>query len=193
MPQSDSSDFVPEFIGQRPNEIIEIVLFKHWYFIAMPIIKALAILIVSFAIPMWLHWTSWIFSYAITAGLYYLWLVFWVGYIVYAYINWYRDRFIITNERVIDVDQKGLFSRKVSEIELDKIQNLTHSITGMFATLLNFGVVSIQSAGSSDLQLEHIADPAGIQEEITKLIKANTTDKPVTAEEFIDYIKQNRS
>jgi uncharacterized membrane protein YdbT with pleckstrin-like domain len=189
MPKSTSIDFMPEFIGQRASEEIEIILFKHWYFIIAPIIKALVIILLSFIVPMWLHLTAWIFSYGFTTALYYLWMVFWIGYMVYAYINWYRDRFIITTERVIDVDQRGLFSRKVSEVELSKIQNITHSVDGVFATLLNFGTVIVQSAGANDLTLEHVSDPSGVQEEITRLVKTVTADKSVTAEDLIDFIK----
>ena len=185
-------EFVPEFIGQRESERMEIVLFKHWYFIVAPIIKALGIILLSFAVPMWLHWTAWIFSYGLTTALYYFWMVFWIGYMVYAYINWYRDRFIITSERIIDIDQRGLFSRKVSEVELDKIQNITHVVEGVFATMFNFGTVIVQSAGANDLTLDQIADPAGVQEDITSLVKTAAAEKPVTAEDLIDFIKNNR-
>lgn len=189
----NAREFIPEFIGQRESEQVEIVLFKHWFVITVPVVKSLAIILLSFAVPMWLHWTAWIFSYGLTTAIYYLWMVFWVGYMVYAYINWYRDRFIITSERIIDVDQRGLFSRKVSEVELTKVQNITHSVNGIWATMLNFGTVIVQSAGANDLDLDQIADPAGVQEDITTLIKTVTTGKSVTAEDLIDFIKQNRT
>lgn len=168
----------PEFIGQREGEQVELILFKHWFFLVWPILKAILIMAVSFVIPIWLHGFTWIFSYAVTALLYYGWIAFWFLYMFYEYLNWYKDRYIITNERIVNIDQRGLFSRKVSEIELGKIQNLTHSVTGLFATMFDFGTVVVQSAGVSDLRLEQIADPAGVQEEITHLVKSAAKHNP---------------
>lgn len=185
-------DFIPEFTGQRASEKIEAILFKHWFVVVLPILKAIGIIILSFALPIWLHWAGWIFSYGITTLIYYSWMVFWVCYIVYAYILWYRDRFIITSERIVDIDQKGLFTRKVSEIELEKVQNITHTVAGLFATMFNFGTVVVQSAGANDLTLDHISDPAGIQEEITRLVKVASSDQPVSANELINFIKSKR-
>lgn len=190
MPNPD--DFIPEFIGQRDNEVVEIILFKHWYFVAVPIVKALSILVLTFVIPFWLKIIPWIFSYGLTTAVYYLWMVFWVGYMVYQYLSWYRDRFIVTNQRIVDIDQRGMFNRQVSECELDKIQNLTHSVKGVFATMLNFGTIIVQSSGAHDLSLNHIADPAGVQEEITKLIKLTTSQKPILASDLIDFIKKEK-
>ncbi len=189
---ANPQEFIPEFIGQRESEQIKFVLFRHWYFIAFPVIEAIGIILLSFIIPIWLHWTKWIFSYGLTTFLYYGWMVFWICFMIYRYMNWYRDRFIITSERIVDIDQRGLFSRKVSEVELDKVQNITHSVDGVAATMFNFGTIIIQSAGAGELMLKQVADPAGIQEEITNLVKIASEDKPVTATELIDFIKQNR-
>jgi len=186
-------EFIPEFIGQRESERVESVLFKHWYMLALPLLKALGITVLSLGIPIWLHWSSFIFSYGLSTILYYGWLVFWIAYMVYAYTNWYRDRFIVTSERIVDVDQRGLFSRKVSEVELIKVQNITHTVEGPAATMFNFGTVIIQSAGANDVVLDRVADPAGVQEEITQLVKAANAGSAVTAEELIEFIKTNRS
>jgi uncharacterized membrane protein YdbT with pleckstrin-like domain len=185
-------EFIPEFIGQRESERVELVLFKHWYMLALPLLKALGIIVLSLGIPIWLHWSSFIFSYGLSTILYYGWLVFWIAYMVYAYTNWYRDRFIVTSERIVDVDQRGLFSRKVSEVELIKVQNITHTVEGPAATMFNFGTVIIQSAGANDVVLDRVADPAGVQEEITQLVKAANAGSAVTAEELIEFIKTNR-
>lgn len=189
---ANPQEFIPEFAGQRENERIELMLFRHWYFIVLPIVQAIGIILLSLVIPIWFHWTKWIFSYGLTTLLYYGWLVFWICFMLYRYLNWYRNRFIITNERVVDIDQRGLFNRKVSEAELDKVQNITHSVKGVFATMFNFGTIVVQSMGAGELTLEQVADPAGVQEEITRLAKIASADKPVTADELIEFIKQNR-
>lgn len=189
---ANPQEFIPEFVGQRESERIELMLFRHWYFIALPVVQTISIILLSLIVPIWLHWTKWIFSYGLTALLYYGWLVFWICFMLYRYLNWYRNRFIITSERVVNIDQRGLFSRKVSEAELDKVQNITHSVNGVSATMFNFGTIIIQSAGVGELTLKQVANPAGVQEEITRLVKIASADKAITADELIDFIKQNR-
>lgn len=163
-----------EFPGQREHEEVSLVLFKHWYTLVEPIVRSILIILASFVVPFWLGVADWIFSYGLSATIYYAWLVFWLVAIVYDYLNWSRDRYIITTERIIGIDQRGLFSRRVSEIELDRIQNVTHAVDGLFATAFNFGTITIQSAGANDLAVRQVPRPGEIQEEITRLVKEVT-------------------
>jgi len=189
---TDQHRFVPEFLGQREDEEVVDIMFKHWYVIAAPMLKAISIILLSFAVPIWLHFTAFIFTYGITTVIYYFWMVFWIGYMVYQYINWYRDQFIITTQRLINIDQRSLLHRRVAEVELDKVQNITHIIKGLPSTIFNFGTVIVQSSGANDLLLEQVSSPASIQEDITRLVKEASADKPVTATELIDFIKDHR-
>jgi len=134
-----------------------------------------------------------IFNSGVIAFVYIAWLIFWVSYLAYEYINWYRDRFIITNQRIVNVDQRSMFSRRVSELEFDRVQDIAHEVGGVFAAALNFGNVIIQSAGSRDMTIKDIARPAELQDIIVRLVKEATADPPVTAEEMIDFIKNNRA
>ena len=189
MVKIDPMSRLPEFANQREDELVVMVLFKHWWLLAGPVLKALLIIAVSLLIPIWFHFMGAIFRYGIIAAAYYLWHVFWIGYMVYQYLTWYLDKYIITNQRIIDIDQQGLFRRKVSEVELSRIQNITHLIAGIIPTMLNFGTVVIQSAGANDLTLDAVANPPMIQEEVAGLVKEATADQPVTAADLIKMIK----
>ena len=61
--------------------------------------------------------------------------------------NYYLDCWIVTNERTIHTELRGLFSRISSSINHDKIQDITVDVHGFFPTLLNFGDLYIQTAG----------------------------------------------
>jgi len=81
---------------------------------------------------------------------------------------WANNVFIITSKRVIDVDQNSLFSKEVSECNYEKIQDVSFTIKGIFATLFNFGEIRIQTAGTqANLEIRSIKDPQRIQEIIT--------------------------
>jgi len=106
----------------------------------------------------------------------------WWGLAVFAVLNlvglvialrtamvWHWNAFIVTSSRVIDIDQRGFFSRTVSEADYDKIQDVSYSIKGMLGTLLKFGTVELQTAGSStNLELQNVLEPKELHHLITE-------------------------
>jgi uncharacterized membrane protein YdbT with pleckstrin-like domain len=61
--------------------------------------------------------------------------------------NYYLDYWIVTNERTIHTELKGLFNRVSSSVNHDKIQDITVEVKGFLPTLLNFGNLYIETAG----------------------------------------------
>ncbi|HTM68774.1 MAG TPA: PH domain-containing protein [Candidatus Binatia bacterium] len=81
---------------------------------------------------------------------------------------WHWNAFIVTSDRVVDVDQRGFFSRTVSEADFDKIQDVSYAIKGMAGTILRFGTIEIQTAGNStNLELQDVHDPKELHHLIT--------------------------
>lgn len=54
---------------------------------------------------------------------------------------------VITNENLIQMLQMSLFSRKVSQLSLAKIQDVTAKQNGFFPTVFKYGSIGIESAG----------------------------------------------
>jgi len=182
-----------EFQGQREDEKIILIIKKYWFILFWPVLKGLTLILIALILLYVKSVGYYIFNSGAIAFLYLTWIVFWLSFIAYEYLNWYRDRFIITDHRIINVDQKSLFKRKVSELELDKIQDVSHEIRGMFATALNFGDVILQSAGSENIILADIAKPADMQDIVVKLVKEANAGPPVTVDELVDFIKEHRT
>lgn len=88
----------------------------------------------------------------------------------YQWIGWFYTVFIISDQRFIQIQQKGLFNRSVIDIGLDKIQNINFQIAGFEETVLGFGTILIQTF-VGDLVLDKIHHPAMVQEKILKIIK----------------------
>lgn len=191
-PEQKKANLNKEFFGQRTDEDVILILQRHWFVLAWPFLKGVLFIAFALILPAIGKVGFYIFNSGVIAFVYIVWLIFWTSYLAYEYINWYRDRFIITNQRIINIDQRSMFSRKVSEIELERVQDISHEINGVFAVTLNFGHVIIQSAGSKDMAIQDIAHPAELQDIIVRLVKEALSDPPVTAEEMIDFIKKNR-
>lgn len=73
-------------------------------------------------------------------------IILWLGFFI-EWTDFILDTWILTNERLIDVEQLGLFSRRVSTLSLDRIQDVTIQESGLINTYFGIGTVYIQTAG----------------------------------------------
>jgi membrane protein YdbS with pleckstrin-like domain len=64
------------------------------------------------------------------------------------FVDFYLDELIITNDRLIDMEQNGLLARTIAEADLYLIQDVTSEVKGFFSSLFNYGRVAIQTAGA---------------------------------------------
>ncbi len=63
----------------------------------------------------------------------------------YHYMLWYYTIYIVTNERIRQVTQRGFFGTDVVELRLSKIQNISYNIPGFFGEIFGFGTIVIQT------------------------------------------------
>ena len=77
------------------------------------------------------------------------WLLLWTMFAV-AWTNYYLDLWVVTDRRIIDIQQHGLWSRKISECRLDRVQDISTEVRGFLPTLLGFGDVRIQTAAEAE-------------------------------------------
>ena len=73
---------------------------------------------------------------------------------------WRRNRIVVTNEHIVDIDQRGIFNKKVSTLSLVKIQDVTAKVRGPWQTLFQYGTVIIQTAGEKEnFSMDYISYP----------------------------------
>lgn len=92
--------------------------------------------------------------------------------IFYCFREWYlwnRNAVIVTNFRIIDNDQHGLFHRGVSEVTHEKIQDISFQSQGIFRTVFGIGHIMIKTS-VPDLKLG-IFNVSSIQEVCARLSK----------------------
>lgn len=66
-------------------------------------------------------------------------------YLFFKWLSWSTTVFIITNERVIDINRKGIFNKVVTQVEFRNIQEVLYEINGIIATLFRIGNVLIKT------------------------------------------------
>src|SRR5205814_1147740 len=75
------------------------------------------------------------------------------------WITWHFSVFVITNQRLIQISQKGFFNRSVVDMGLRQIQMVNYEIAGLEQTLLGFGTIMMQTM-VGDLVIHEIHHPA---------------------------------
>jgi uncharacterized membrane protein YdbT with pleckstrin-like domain len=83
-----------------------------------------------------------------------------LGLILFSYhfIMWYYTYYIVTNERIRQITQKGFFGKDVIELRLSKIQNISYNIPGLSGELFQFGTIVIQTF-VGDLVIRKVEHP----------------------------------
>ena len=114
-------------------------------------------------------------------------LVIWIyGFMLW--IDYYFDIWIITTQRIINIEQEGMFARLVSEMEYSKMQDITAEVAGFLPTIINFGDVKVQTAGEDEeFVFRTISDPYQIKNIIFNLRKK---DASFHTEELGEMIKE---
>jgi len=100
--------------------------------------------------------------------------------------DYYLDVWTVTDKRIIDQEQQGLFHRRTSVFRIERIQDVTIEVRGIVATLLNFGDIHVQTAGEAqEFIMYGIAHPKYVREIILEQLDRVTESigEPVTKHE----------
>lgn len=75
-----------------------------------------------------------------------IWYLITTAYLLESFLTWFFNVYIVTDERIVDIDFYNLIYKEVSDANIDKIQDVTYKMGGVIRTLLNYGDVMIQTA-----------------------------------------------
>ncbi|MEI7674714.1 MAG: PH domain-containing protein [bacterium] len=97
---------------------------------------------------------------------------FFVGIILFmpGWISWHFSVFIFTNQRLIQITQKGLFHRSVVDMGLNQIQLVNYQVSGIQETLLGSGTIMMQTF-VGDLIIHDVHHPAKVQKRILEILR----------------------
>ncbi len=105
-----------------------------------------------------------------------------------SWIAWYYSVFIVTDQRLIQITQRGMFHRSVVDLGLNQIQMVNYEIAGLQETLLGFGTIMMQTY-VGDLVIHEIHHPARIQKILLNILREQgvaTDSYPLKKDSEID-------
>ena len=163
-----------EIFKMQPDERIVLKFRKHWW---MLLSDSLGTLVVAF-IPFILFAVLSAFGYvpaqllapAVITFVSSWWLlIVWCALAV-IWTDYYLDIWIVTNHRVVNINQISLFDRQTTTWRLEKVQEVTVGVRNIFETLLGFGSLEVQTAGPTDEYaiIRGVRSPEFIQETIVR-------------------------
>ena len=170
----------------QDEKVIKVVR-KHGASFLWPACKTFLILVIP------CFFVSWLFSNLVGLLVFLVWLGVGIGYGLHQLVEWYLDLFILTDKRIIRINQKGLFNRKVIEYSYDSIQGVTYEISGLLAMSFGFGDVKVQSSESTkEISINKVPDPKEVQDMINTVQTKIADAKGFSAEELIEMIAENK-
>lgn len=160
-----------QFPGQHDGEIVKLVFNQH------PLVMRKALIIGLFAIVLGVLPLDFPQAYASDAiSGFFLKVALGVPVIVFIgwfwrWIGWYYSVYIVTNERIVQIKQKGFFDRAVEEWQLDRVQNINCRVGGFQAMIFGYGDITIKTF-VGDLVIPTVHHPVKIQELLQVLVRA---------------------
>lgn len=154
------------FDGQREGEEVKFIFRRHFTTAKAGIIFLIVLTILGL-VPLFL-WKGdarmfWLFVGFVLIGF--------IGFL-YSYMMWYFSVYIVTNQRIRQITQKGLFKKTVVDLGLDKIQSISYGITSVIGGIIGYGTILIQT-GVGDLVISAVGKPAEIYEKLQQTVSEN--------------------
>lgn len=170
------------FPSQGQNEKIYIAVREHWILLALRVAVWAIFLVVPIAFysyapqnfPLLFEGTS--ASFVQTAMFVYI--IFLALSLFIIFVLYYLNLHIITEMRIVDIDQEGLFTHSVSELNIEKIEDVTSETTGVLGNIFDFGTVYIQTAGATErFEFKNVPTPAKLVKIILDLYELSGGEK----------------
>ena len=164
---TDTANIEKEFDGQRDGEEVLFVFRRH--IIAMR--KGFYLLLVPMALGAlpFLIWQDnlnllWVFVGSFAIGL----VLFF-----YHFLMWFFTYYIVTNQRIRQITQRGFFGKDVIELRLAKIQNISYNVPGLSGEVFKFGTIVIQTF-VGDLVIKNVEQPDEIYNKLQDAVEQAT-------------------
>jgi len=168
--------YLDKLPNSQPQETVQVFLRRHWidltrifFFSAVMLLVPVAVYAIAqfggvnlFAHPFW---------GPIGALLLASYLLIIYSVTITEVTDYWLDVWIVTNERVINAEQHGLFNRLVSEVHLEQIQDITSETKGFLETFLTYGDVYVQTAGERErFRFKNVDNPDDVKITISELV-----------------------
>lgn len=141
------------FQTQKHNEVIILFLRSHFVtnisWIIFTVILVTLPLIITLILPLF---KIDFLSSPIAARFTTIYVLFYYlmvsSYVFISFLHWFYNVFIVSSERVVDIDYSDIVIHNIAITNLNHIEDVNYTQSGFISTLFNYGNVFVQTAGN---------------------------------------------
>ena len=160
--------FIGNFLKVR-YELGETITYrKHWFVLFQKTWKPLLVMVLIILALIYMGVSFPGMGLVSPAFLIFIWVPVLVGVFIwglYHYIDWRNDIYVVTMDRIFDIERKPLSREDRKSAPLSNVLSLEHSRVGIIGLLFNFGTVTI-NIGVEKFTFDNVYNPAQVQHEI---------------------------
>lgn len=172
----------------EPGEHVVLEARKHWILFLAELLPFAIAAVLPFALPKFLEIAPPLAQYAslfdystllartvLGVWLLIVWTSAWGSFTRYFLNAW-----VLTNKRIVDIEQRNYFNREVSSLFLPRVQDVTTNVVGLFQSLLGFGNINVQTAGATDeFHMKGIPRPEQVRDIILRYVAEGSKNTSV--------------
>lgn len=157
------------FATEETGEQIILLLRRHWVTNVPWILLAILMILGPFVLTVFPLLAFLPARFQLMGVLF--WYLLTMALIFEGFLGWFYNIFIVTDERVVDIDFVGLIYREISEARISRVQSATFSQGGLVQAIFNFGLVLVQTAAEiQNIEFEDVPNPSMVVRTIDSLI-----------------------
>ncbi|MFZ1721642.1 MAG: hypothetical protein WAU07_04005 [Microgenomates group bacterium] len=114
------------------------------------------------------------YQFAILLG----WYLAILGFSFKSFLKWFFHVYIITDERIIDVEFTSLLYKDVSTAKIENIEDITTVASGVMTSIFNYGTIIAQtSATKQEFSFEDVPQPSKVTTLLNELLLEEEREK----------------
>ena len=161
--------------GSVDESKIVIFVHRHWASFIGQFLLSMMMLILPVIILITIYFTQRVILQGLVLN--FLTLILSIYYLItatvtfIAWISYYYDVYIVCYDTIIEINQQGFFGRKISQLSLLRVQDVTSDIEGVLPTFFSYGDVVVETAGelSENYIIKSIPNPQEVSSKILEL------------------------
>ena len=167
------------FEGQERGEDVVLILRRHVFVIYSQLLVFIIALfipaIIGRALQTFISTNNLFTLFIFISSLWYL--MAWMR-IFYSLTMYSLNVVIVTNTRIIDSRQDGFFNRRISELHLSRVQDISVHTRGLMETMFRFGSVEVQTASEErQFIFTQLPNPEHVKDVIMDLANMDEKNK----------------
>lgn len=103
----------------------------------------------------------------------------WLGFLrlIYWFIDWYYDVWLVTNISIIQIEWQGFFNKSATRTEYHNVESVTYEVKGFIPMLFNYGTIIIEKETGNQIILQDAVSPRKKVEQMLKYQDLFVTQK----------------